>query len=114
MKILLVPQPGVPRVVCHVYYKVGSVNERPGITGIAHLLEHMMFKGTEVIGVTDHAKDAELDRRIDEIMDGGLPRAVLEGRRRRPERVADLLRRSTSWSRSRSRTSSRTTSGPST
>jgi len=68
MRILMLPQPGVPRVVCHVYYKVGSVNERPGITGIAHLLEHMMFKGTEVIGVTDAAQDAELNRRIDEIM----------------------------------------------
>ena len=69
MKILLVPKPGVPRVVCHVYYKVGSVNERPGITGIAHLLEHMMFKGTQVVGVTDYEKDAELNRQIDERMD---------------------------------------------
>jgi len=34
MKILVIPNPGVPRVVCHVYYKVGSINERPGITGI--------------------------------------------------------------------------------
>ncbi len=68
MKILLVPKPGVPRVVCHIYYKVGSVNERPGITGIAHLLEHMMFKGTETMGVTDYKKEAELDRRIDALM----------------------------------------------
>ncbi|HNT33267.1 MAG TPA: insulinase family protein, partial [Candidatus Aminicenantes bacterium] len=34
MKILVIPNPGVPRVVGHVYYKVGSINERPGITGI--------------------------------------------------------------------------------
>jgi predicted Zn-dependent peptidase len=92
MRILLVPQPGVPRVVCHVYYNVGSVNERPGITGIAHLLEHMMFKGTEVVGVTDHAKDAELERRIDEVM-----AEVYRERFWRPdgdpERVAELLRR---------------------
>jgi len=69
MKILMIPKAGVPRVVCHVYYKVGSINERPGITGIAHVHEHMMFKGTRMLGVTDFDKDAALDRKIDEVMD---------------------------------------------
>ncbi|OGD10749.1 MAG: hypothetical protein A2Y86_07330 [Candidatus Aminicenantes bacterium RBG_13_62_12] len=68
MKILMVPRPGVPRVVCHVYYKVGSINERPGITGIAHLHEHMMFKGTRVMGVTDFERNDEINRKIDEVM----------------------------------------------
>ncbi|MGB2845180.1 MAG: insulinase family protein, partial [Candidatus Aminicenantaceae bacterium] len=45
LKILMIQKSGVPRVVCHIYYKVGSINERPGITGLAHLHEHMMFKG---------------------------------------------------------------------
>ncbi len=69
MKILMIPKPGVPRVVCHVYFKVGSINERPGITGSAHVHEHLMFKGTEVMGVTDFAKDQEIDQRIDKLMD---------------------------------------------
>ncbi len=69
MKILMIPKPGVPRVVCHIYYKVGSINERPGITGIAHLHEHMMFKGTKVMGVTDYEADAAIDRQIDELME---------------------------------------------
>jgi predicted Zn-dependent peptidase len=56
MKILMIPKPGVPRVVCHVYFKVGSINERPGITGSAHVHEHRMFKGTKVMGVTDFEK----------------------------------------------------------
>jgi predicted Zn-dependent peptidase len=68
MKILMIQRPGVPRVVCHVYFKVGSINERPGITGIAHVHEHMMFKGTKMMGVTDFAADAALDRQIDELM----------------------------------------------
>lgn len=68
MKILMVKKAGPPRVVCHVYFKVGSINERPGITGAAHVHEHLMFKGTKVMGVTDFEKDAELDRRIDELM----------------------------------------------
>ena len=39
---------------------VGSANERPGITGIAHLFEHMMFKGTPTIGTTDAKRDLEI------------------------------------------------------
>jgi predicted Zn-dependent peptidase len=38
---------------------VGSVNEREGITGISHLFEHMMFKGTHVIGTTNIAVDLQ-------------------------------------------------------
>jgi predicted Zn-dependent peptidase len=69
MKILMIPKPGVPRVVCHIYFKVGSINEKPGITGIAHVHEHMMFKGTKMMGVTDYEKDTAIDRQIDEVMD---------------------------------------------
>ncbi len=69
LKILMIRNPGVPRVVCHIYFKVGSINERPGITGIAHVHEHMMFKGTKMMGVTDFEADAAVDRQIDELMD---------------------------------------------
>jgi len=68
LKLLMVPRPGVPRVVCHIYYKVGSINERPGITGIAHVHEHMMFKGTRIMGVTDYEADHALNQKIDELM----------------------------------------------
>ncbi len=68
MKILMIPKPGAPRVVCHIYFKVGSINERPGITGSAHVHEHLMFKGTEVMGVTDYAKESAIDTRIDALM----------------------------------------------
>jgi predicted Zn-dependent peptidase len=64
----MVQMPGVPRVVCHIYYKVGSINEKPGITGIAHMHEHMMFKGTKVSGVTDYKKDDAINKRIDELI----------------------------------------------
>jgi predicted Zn-dependent peptidase len=39
---------------------VGSANERPGITGIAHLFEHMMFKGTPTIGTKNYRKDLQI------------------------------------------------------
>ena len=38
----------IPNVAAGWIAKVGSVNERPGITGLSHLFEHMMFKGTHV------------------------------------------------------------------
>jgi predicted Zn-dependent peptidase len=68
MKILMLPKPGVPRVACYIYFKVGSINEKPGITGIAHIHEHMMFKGTKIMGVTDFEKDAAIDTQIDALM----------------------------------------------
>lgn len=44
-----------PVVFSGVVYRVGSRDERPGVTGISHLLEHMMFKGTEKYGKGDVA-----------------------------------------------------------
>jgi predicted Zn-dependent peptidase len=62
MKFLLMPRKAQPNSVSAGWVaKVGSVNERPGITGISHFFEHMMFKGTRTIGTRDPAKDAELN-----------------------------------------------------
>lgn len=47
MKILVQPDTRSPVVVSQVWYKVGSSYEHGGITGISHMLEHMMFKGTD-------------------------------------------------------------------
>jgi zinc protease len=47
MKILVKEDHRAPVVVSQVWYKVGSSYEPGGITGISHMLEHMMFKGTQ-------------------------------------------------------------------
>ncbi len=47
MKILVVENHRAPVMVSQVWYKVGASYEHDGITGISHVLEHMMFKGTE-------------------------------------------------------------------
>jgi predicted Zn-dependent peptidase len=67
MKLLMVVRHDSPTVACGWVARVGSVNEPPGITGISHLFEHMMFKGTKTIGTTDYAKDAEILARQDAI-----------------------------------------------
>jgi len=60
MKLLMVERHHSPAVAGGWVARVGSVNERPGITGIAHLFEHMMFKGTPTIGTSDAKRDAEI------------------------------------------------------
>ena len=59
MKLLLVERHDDPAVAGGWVAHVGSSNERPGITGIAHLFEHMMFKGTPTIGTKDYQKDLD-------------------------------------------------------
>ena len=59
MKFLLLPRTDQPNVIAAGWVaKVGSVNERPGITGISHFFEHMMFKGTDTIGTSSPDADA--------------------------------------------------------
>ncbi|MBI4589472.1 MAG: insulinase family protein [Candidatus Rokubacteria bacterium] len=50
LRVLLVEDHRSPVVSFQVWYRVGSRNEQPGATGLAHLLEHMMFKGTATYG----------------------------------------------------------------
>jgi predicted Zn-dependent peptidase len=67
LKLLMIPKKGDPNIAAGWLAKVGSVNERPGITGLSHLFEHMMFKGTHAIGTTDIAKDLKLMAQADAI-----------------------------------------------
>jgi len=50
LKVRLVPERNVPAVTLYTFFRVGSRDERPGITGIAHLFEHMMFNGAARYG----------------------------------------------------------------
>src|SRR6185436_13856638 len=59
-RVLLVERHDDPTIAGGWVAHVGSSNERPGITGIAHLFEHMMFKGTPTIGTTSYKKDLEI------------------------------------------------------
>lgn len=59
-KLLLVERHEEPRIAGGWVAHVGSANERPGITGIAHLFEHMMFKGTPTLGTKDAKRDLEI------------------------------------------------------
>ncbi len=47
LQIVVIPDRRTPVVTHMVWYKVGSADETPGKSGLAHFLEHLMFKGTE-------------------------------------------------------------------
>lgn len=49
MDVLVIPDHRAPVVTHMVWYEVGAADETPGKTGIAHFLEHLMFKGTDKI-----------------------------------------------------------------
>jgi len=71
MKFIVLERHEAPVVSFHVYADVGSANESYGITGISHLLEHMAFKGTKVVGTKNYEAEAkaldELDAVYEEI-----------------------------------------------
>jgi predicted Zn-dependent peptidase len=69
MKLLMVERHDEPSVAGGWVAHVGSANEAPGITGLAHLFEHMMFKGTRTIGTKDYKKDLQILSEQEKIRD---------------------------------------------
>ena len=65
LKLLMVEKHTAPVVSCVIRFKVGSVDEEPGITGTSHLLEHMLFKGTKNIGTWNYEAEVPLMKEID-------------------------------------------------
>ena len=56
LRIIVKPDHRAPVAVSLLWYKVGSIDEVNGTTGVAHVLEHMMFKGTRNIGVGEFSR----------------------------------------------------------
>jgi predicted Zn-dependent peptidase len=69
MQVLMVERHEAPTIMASIFARVGSSNETTGITGISHLFEHMMFKGTETIGTKDIERDREIMARLDALRD---------------------------------------------
>ena len=66
LKFLVLERHQAPVVSFHTYADVGSVDEVKGITGMAHLFEHMAFKGSRSVGTRDYLAEAEAMKRVDE------------------------------------------------
>ena len=65
LRILIVERRESPTFSAYLRFKVGSANEIPGQTGLAHLLEHMMFKGTRLFGTMDPEQELPILERLD-------------------------------------------------
>ncbi|HET6148168.1 MAG TPA: insulinase family protein, partial [Polyangia bacterium] len=56
LKVLFLADHKAPIATVQVFYHVGSKDEHVGIRGVAHMFEHMMFKGTEHVPPEEHAR----------------------------------------------------------
>ncbi len=56
LQVLVIPDHRAPVVTQMVWYRVGAADEPPGSSGIAHFLEHLMFKGTDLIPTGQFSK----------------------------------------------------------
>ncbi len=71
-----------PTVAAYIRFNVGSVDEVTGKAGIAHMLEHMLFKGTKTLGTANYEKEKIILDKIDRV-------ATALGEEKRKERKAD-------------------------
>ncbi len=81
LKVLMMERHQSPTVSAYIRFKVGSVDEVTGKTGIAHMLEHMLFKGTKILGTTDYEKEKPILDEIDQVA------AELDAERRKGVRM---------------------------
>jgi len=56
LKIICLKKSDTPVVSAQIWYKAGSMNEHDGVRGISHVLEHMMFRGSENVAAEEHAQ----------------------------------------------------------
>jgi predicted Zn-dependent peptidase len=65
LTVMIYRRPVAPVFSFFTYVDVGAAQEVPGITGLAHMFEHMAFKGTSVIGTKDYKAEAEALSKVD-------------------------------------------------
>ncbi len=90
MKFILVRRPGAPVFAGYIQVKVGGVDESDGKTGIAHMLEHMAFKGTKQIGTTNYLAEKKI---LDQIEKVGIQLSALTRAREDQTDQANTLRK---------------------
>lgn len=67
MQVVILERKMSPTVSFNVFFKVGNVDNPVGKTGLAHLFEHMIFKGTKTIGSKDFSKEKPLLDKVEKL-----------------------------------------------
>ncbi len=89
LKLLMIARDTSPTVAPYLLFKAGSVDESDDTRGIAHMLEHMLFKGTKTIGTKDYEKEEVILAEIDRIGDA-LDMERAKGSRADADKIAEL------------------------
>lgn len=67
LTLLMVERHTSPTVAAYITFRVGGVDETSDRRGVAHLLEHMLFKGTKTLGTVDYEQEKPLLQKIEQI-----------------------------------------------
>ncbi len=67
IKVLLLERHQSPTLSLYIRFRVGATEENLGMTGTAHLLEHMLFKGTKTLGTKNYAEEEKILIQIDSV-----------------------------------------------
>ena len=89
LKLLMIKRDTSPTVAPYILFKAGSVDESDDTRGIAHMLEHMLFKGTKTIGTKDYEKEKVVLAEIDRIGDA-LDMERAKGSKADADKIAEL------------------------
>ena len=89
LKLLMIERHTAPTIAPYILFRAGSVDESDDTRGIAHMLEHMLFKGTKTIGTKDYEKEKAVLAEIDRIGDA-LDMERAKGTRGDAEKIAEL------------------------
>lgn len=91
LKLLVVERHDAPTFTAYITFGVGSVHETSAHRGVAHLLEHMLFKGTQTLGTRNWKKEKPLLEQIEAV--GSELDALKHRRAANPQRLAELRTR---------------------
>src|SRR5579884_3998937 len=92
MHFIVLERHEAPVVSFHSYVNAGSVDDPGGETGIAHMFEHMAFKGTETLGTTNYAEEKAAMDRVERTYDE-YDAEKNKGRLADPKKLAELQER---------------------
>ncbi len=67
LELIMVERHEQPTVACGMFFDVGSIDDPRGQSGIAHLFEHMLFKGTRTVGTTNYEAERTFLAQQDEL-----------------------------------------------
>lgn len=89
LHFIVLERHGAPVVSFHSYVNAGSVDDPSGETGIAHMFEHMAFKGTETIGTRNYLEEKKALDEVERVYDQ-LDNEKNKGRHADPQKIAAL------------------------